>query len=244
MATRADVVELRVVSDGLAQMARNDVADLVASLDLSDPAAARDALLEAVPALTDTYGEIGATAAAEWYEELRASSPEARGRFRARPADLVPAEAVRETVRWSAGPLWEGDAATTAGRLTTAVDKYVRQPGRDTISRNAGRDRAKWARVPSGAETCAFCLMVASRGFVYRSEQTASKDASGEKYHGDCRCMPVPDWSRDPVLEGYDPKSMYEVYNAAVMATGENRFDTKGILAEMRRRGGVTDATV
>src|SRR5690625_7160282 len=117
-------------------MARNDVADLVASLDLSDPAAARDALLEVVPALTDTYGEIGATAAAEWYEELRASSPDARGRFRARPADIVPAEAVRGHVRWRDGPMGEGGAATTAGRITAAGVEAVRQHGRERRRRS------------------------------------------------------------------------------------------------------------
>ncbi len=242
MATRADVQALRAANEELTRLARAELAGLLDSLDLGSPVVAHNTLLEVTPLLTATYGELSANVAAEWYDELRAGSPDARGRFRARPAAVVPAEAVRETVRWSAGGLFEGDAATVSARLSGAVDRYVRQPGRDTISRNAGRDRAKWARVPAGSETCAFCLMVASRGFVYRSEQTASRDASGEKYHADCGCVPVPDWSRDPVLEGYDPAAMYEVYNAAVMATGENRFDTKGILAEMRRRGGVTDA--
>lgn len=242
MATPADVRQYRAATGQLSRMARADLNSLIASLNVSNPAAARDALLEVVPVLTATYGEVAASVAAEWYDELRAAGP-AAGRFRAQPAAVVPTAAVQETVRWAAGALWQGDSAGLSSRLSGAVDRYVQQPGRDTISRNAGRDRAKWARVPSGSETCAFCLMVASRGFVYRSEQTASKDASGEKYHAECACVPVPDWSRNPVLEGYDPAAMYEVYNAAVMATGENRFDTKGILAEMRRRGGVTDAT-
>lgn len=44
---------------------------------------------------------------------------------------------------------------------------------------NAARDplRPKWARVPSGTETCQFCLMLASRGFAYTSEKSASEKA-------------------------------------------------------------------
>lgn len=41
-----------------------------------------------------------------------------------------------------------------------------------------------------GATTCDFCLMLASRGPVYGSSETAGGE--GNKYHDHCYCIPVP----------------------------------------------------
>ncbi|WP_279020462.1 hypothetical protein [Mobiluncus mulieris] len=41
-----------------------------------------------------------------------------------------------------------------------------------------------------GATTCDFCLMLASRGPVYGSSETAGGE--GNKYHDHCDCIPVP----------------------------------------------------
>ena len=63
--------------------------------------------------------------------------------------------------------------------------------------------KPRYARVPSGAKTCAFCAMLASRGFVYASEDKAG--ALGQ-YHKDCDCEIIPSWDRkNPKIEGYDP---------------------------------------
>lgn len=43
---------------------------------------------------------------------------------------------------------------------------------------NVGRDRdkgARFARIPTGFETCTFCLMFASRGTVYHSRKAAGE---------------------------------------------------------------------
>lgn len=74
---------------------------------------------------------------------------------------------------------------------------------------NARRDTRKprFARVPSGAETCTFCLMLASRGFVYHSEATAGLD----HYHPNCNCRIAPGFD-GMEIEGYDPDELYRIW--------------------------------
>ena len=95
------------------------------------------------------------------------------------------------------------------------VQRDLLDMGRRTVRRNVARDSrngARYARVPSGAKTCAWCAMLASRGFVYATEDTAGKH---HKYHTDCDCMIVPSWSKTPKLDGYDPDGLYSSYMEA-----------------------------
>lgn len=66
------------------------------------------------------------------------------------------------------------------------------------------KSRVKFARVPSGIDTCGFCAMLASRGAVYSSEDTAGKDI-----HENCHCTCVPSWGGS-TIEGYDPDEYYD----------------------------------
>ena len=55
--------------------------------------------------------------------------------------------------------------------------------------------------------TCMFCTMLASRGFVYHSADTASHA------HPDCNCRIVPSWDKkNPAVEGYDPDKYYDMW--------------------------------
>lgn len=56
----------------------------------------------------------------------------------------------------------------------------------------SGRPRA-WARVLSGARSCWFCVMCASRGPVYRSAENAGDNKGPwNSYHDHCDCRVVP----------------------------------------------------
>lgn len=67
----------------------------------------------------------------------------------------------------------------------------------------------RYARVPSGlGDTCRFCYMLAARGAVYYSEQTAGKD---DHWHAGCRCKIVPSWGTAEI-EGYDPKLYSDIW--------------------------------
>lgn len=234
MPSRADVEALRSANSGIRALAVRDLEKFWSYVDLSKPEMARNALLNYVPMLVDRYGEVAATVAADWYEDVREAAG-VRGAFVADMADLVSRERVEASTRFGAGHLFTDDPEATLGFLKSqVVSKYVLQPGRDTIARSAARDGAAWARVPTGAETCAFCLMLASRGFVYESEGSAG---SRSRFHGDCDCAVVPDWSDDPRLDGYNPDDLYSKYQEARSASAGK--STPSILSELREQQGI-----
>lgn len=123
-------------------------------------------------------------------------------------------------------------------QLGSMARSQVRRMANQTMLANAGRDHARFARVPSGGRTCAFCAMLASRGFVYHTAETAG---SMNRYHEDCRCEIVPGFDDDTTIDGYDPDAMYEAYSRARDTAGDNPTESQ-ILAEMRRTGDYTDS--
>lgn len=84
-------------------------------------------------------------------------------------------------------------ANATLAKVSGAVGMYVLDFGRDTLVNMVRSDSQAlgWARATSG-DPCAFCAMLASRGPVYQTEETANFEA-----HRACACMPVPQWDRD-----------------------------------------------
>lgn len=197
----------------------------------------RDALLELVPALIDKYGNIASEAAAQWYEQVRAKWF-ADDDYEAVVADLIGHDALTSSIRAKANMLWpkdEGyDPEGYLRYLTEVVDRNVKRGGRSTIIANGRRDMRipRFARVPSGVKTCAFCSMLASRGFVYLSAETAGTLG---QYHADCDCEIVPSWDKSPKVEGYDPEALYKDYELARNQAGDDPT-TADILAAMRRQ--------
>lgn len=112
-------------------------------------------------------------------------------------------------------------------QLTARLDYEVKRAAGDCAFYNGSHDPAKpyYARVPSGSETCQFCLMLASRGFVYRT-----KKAAGEldHYHANCDCRVIPGWGSNPSVEGYDPAAIYDKWQAEMTATAEERAEHHG----------------
>ena len=96
----------------------------------------------------------------------------------------------------------EGDAA-----FARACGEFARNDAfrslNETIIANVGRDRDKgamFARVPMGFETCAFCLMLASRGAVYHSRKTAGE---WRHFHRGCDCKVVPSFEDDGTIKNF-----------------------------------------
>lgn len=205
-----------------------------ASIDVSTPASARTALDRYVPQLVQAYGESAALVAADYYDELR-SKASAPGAFLARMADPAPIEQVRGANRWAVGPLAAADTRQALANVLQAGRRLVVQPARATIAHSATLDPAGpgWARVPTGSKTCAFCLMLASRGPVYG---TAAAAGRMHDYHADCDCQPTPTWGGE-LPEGYDPDALYQRYQEARQAAPGT--STKATLAELRRREGI-----
>jgi hypothetical protein len=212
MVDRESIEQFRLANSALSDKVRAALESFFLSLNLSKPEAARDALMEFVPTLTDQYGAVAATLAADWYEELRAASG-AVGRFRTATAPSVPAGAVEAKLRYLAGHLWTPEPGAMLGPLLTAADKYVKQPGRDTVASNARREGVRWARVPTGAKTCSWCLVLASRDAVYSSKSAAGGD--GHKYHGACDCVATRIGKASDYPEEYLPEDHFAMYQAA-----------------------------
>ena len=105
----------------------------------------------------------------------------------------------------------------------------VRRRGNQTTLHNAKRNKLRYARVPMGGETCTFCMMLASRGFVYHSAQTAGE---GNHYHHDCRCKAVPGFDGIKV-EGYDPDKYAELYYDSLATDAYGLVDLRGTLRNM-----------
>ena len=234
MVARSEIEPFRLATAELSSLVRGVLEEFFLSLDLSKPEDARDALLEFVPILTDQYGAVAATLAAEFYDELRAASG-AAGQFAALAAASVPAGAVEANVRFLAGHLWTPNPAAMLGPLLTSADRYVKQPGRNTIRMNAKREGVRFARVPTGEKTCAFCLMLASRDAVYFSKESAGDtgEGFGDGFHGDCDCLVVRIAKKSDYPEGYLPDDYYSMYMDARKAAGSG--DTKEITAAFRR---------
>lgn len=204
-------------NDGIAELVERDLLDFLGALNFGRPEAVQQALFEFIPALVSEYGDVAATVAADWYDELR-DAEGVGGRFRAPLAPTVPVEQVNGRLGFATratGPLWLGDTAALTTFLAMMANEYALQPGRDTVIQAAHKDNAAFARVPEPG-ACKFCLMLASRGFVY----SKSTVGDSKKFHGKCRCnaMPVWDETRARVEYGYDPDALYDLYRASVDA--------------------------
>lgn len=229
MTTRADVDRLSAANREIVRMARRDLAALFAGLDLSRPDVAAGVLADAVPMLVREYGNLASAVAAEWYEEIRVASG-AAGVHREVLSPGAKEGAVRGSTRAGVAGLFAGDTAGARDSLGNAMERHISFSTRDTIRLNTKGDPAKprYARVPSGGKTCAFCELLASRGFDYPSEAAAD-----DEWHDNCGCQVVVEFGPENNIEGYDPDAMYDRYREAYR---ESDGTMKGTLAVMRRQ--------
>lgn len=170
--------------------------DLTRGLSEAD---AFDAIRDEMPGLILLYGEQASVVAAEWYDETRVATGVA-GRFAASPIDLPPL-GMEGLIGWA---VQEANSfPTTLALIEGGAQKRVVNGARLTVMDNATRDpRAigtqRYARSSGG---CSFCKMLASRGAVYRSEDSATFAA-----HNHCHCVAVPAFSGAPLpVKPYTP---------------------------------------
>lgn len=172
-------------------------------------AAFRSAVCEMMEVVCGETSDLSAARSAEFYDEVRIQSVGKRfGTLVDSGRDTKATEkAVRALVQ---SVVTTGSADRFARELSDRVDYEVKRAAGECIERNARRDplKPKWARVPSGAETCSFCLMLSSRGFVYHSEKSAKGKFHG---HPGCDCRIVPGFDGMDV-EGYDTGELYQKY--------------------------------
>ncbi|CDD67581.1 putative uncharacterized protein [Eggerthella sp. CAG:368] len=124
-------------------------------------------------------------------------------------------EQLTSSVRYHAKKLVNGDLNGFLQNVGQKAFDLTRNTANQTMIKNAKRDYKKgvrWARVPSGLETCGFCVMLASRGFVYHTKESAGYNVLGlNRFHSFCDCRVFPG-TEDTEIEGYDPEHLYDVY--------------------------------
>lgn len=233
MPSAVEVTAYRRAQAAVSAAARGHLASFWSRLNQWEIVQVRDALEQFLPALVGQYGDAAATLAADWFESLTGSNA-----VLGSPAAEA---AVNARMRWSLGAILEGNPAQALATLQVVVDEMVKQPGRDTIAQSSSDAGIRYARVPTGAETCEFCLMLASRGPVYWSADSAGAvgrgvKSMGDKYHGDCDCVAVPVRDDSDLPSGYNPDDLYDRYAKARAEAGSG--DVKQILAAMRAQQG------
>lgn len=241
MTSQADFDRFVESQRGVRRLVLRDLAAWWTTVEHLSPSEIKASAAEFLPLLAHTYGEVSATAAANFYDEARASSV-ARGRFSSMLGDNTAAAYAARNVSFATDPLFAGDAAGALGRMSVVADKAALQVGRDTVMFNNRRDPSspRFARVPVG-KTCAWCLMLASRGAVYRSADSAGD--AGQYHGGHCDCQPVPSWDHGKDLPpSYDEGETFGLYDRARASADSG--DPRAITRAIRRLDGgihVTD---
>jgi hypothetical protein len=125
--------------------------------------------------------------------------------------DITGIGSYSKAVRAGAAPGKAVDAG--AVNLSGTGSRLALEGGRSVIAATAEDDGEAigWARVTDG-DSCSWCLMLVSRGAVYRSAETAGRLKNDQfvghgqfKFHDHCGCSAVPLFSRDdPVLDRAD----------------------------------------
>lgn len=157
------------------------------------------------------YDDVAAEFAAQWYDDL-AERNGARLQQAVTMTTYRP-ESVNTVARYQAKKLGKGGDAAFA----RACGEYARNDAlrslNETIISNVGRDKdrgVRFARVPTGFETCTFCIMLASRGAVYHTRKSAGEF---KHFHRHCDCKVVPGFEDDPdaeLVEGVNPEELRE----------------------------------
>lgn len=194
-------------TSALALVAFDNLLDL-GNLDRTFPAYSAAVL----PLLNGGRQEAAATAAA-YYEEHRIES----GVTGQEPAPVVPGVLNLAQVTASllfTGPITLKQQLALGNSLLTALNvartatagaifRHTANAGRGTIFNTAQRDRRAlgYARVTDG-KPCYFCAMLASRGAVYKSDESDGGRGNAHRYHDGCNCTVQAIYSHDAEIPG------------------------------------------
>jgi len=168
-------------------------------------------------ALATKYGEASAELACQMYDELAVYWN----------AQVPPAEPAATATYQEVSKAMNGSMKQSpSGNLISGVaDRLVKQAGADTTIKNAIRDGAYWAWIPTG-DTCAFCITLASRGWQKASKKVLKGDHA-EHIHSHCDCtfaVAFNEAQQHAYDYVYDPDKYLEMYNNADGSTSDAKI--------------------
>lgn len=175
----------------------------------------RQQLIDYAYALATKYGEASSALAAAWYDAMAEAS-----------GLILPEAEVAATVSFSEAALTvDGvlDVSANLDMLAGAVERLAKLPGMDTTLKNAIRDGAEVAWIPSG-DTCAFCITLASRGWE-KASPSMLKQGHAQHVHSNCDCMYSVRFVPDTYVGGYDPAEYLRMYEEAEGRTSRQKIN-------------------
>ena len=222
--------------DDVTRDAISELVDFLSDYDLDEMddaarMALRDETIAKVNGIIEDYGDASAAVGADFYETVL-DVTDSDG-FATMPSS-VDSRRVDKAVRRCASDLFGDDA--DLGRFADGVSDFVARTvshradecvAESAVSANEAstqkgrKGKKKFARIPSGP-SCGFCIMLASRGFVY-----ATRKSAGEltRFHNRCDCRIVEGYDGMHV-EGYDPDGMYRRYKSCRETIGADAKDS------------------
>ena len=175
----------------------------------------RKKLIDYGMALVQKYGEGSGELACEIYDAIArlqgARVPAAK------PADIPDYGEVAKSVN---GVLVQSPEGKLLG---DSVSRLVKQVGADMMLKNARRDHAEFAWIPSG-DACPFCLMLASNGWQRATKETVSGDHA-EHIHANCNCEFAIRFTSELDVSGYEPEKLKEELDDAEGATWQEKIN-------------------
>ena len=183
-----------------------------------DVADVRNDVIAIMGAYCDAAATTGARLSAEFYRGMRELQT-GKDTILSLQSGRRPQE-TEKAVKAFINTLLEGDEEAFEALLEERLElEYKKAIAYNTID-NVRNDpeQPRFARVPTGEKTCDFCIMLASRGPVYLTEESAG---AFTKFHAHCDCKVVPFWRtkangwarrKGVTLEGYNPDEYYRQY--------------------------------
>lgn len=174
-----------------------------------------NALIDYAYSVSSAYGESAASIACEFYDAVAAASnaniPSAE------PAPTATYQEVAKAIRGTG-------KSENIDLMANSIGRLVKMAGVDTTMQNALRDGAEWAWIPSG-DTCAFCLVLASRGWQKASKK-AIRGGHAEHIHANCDCTYAVRFNRETNVEGYDSTLFLDIYDNAEGDNPEEKINS------------------
>lgn len=127
---------------------------------------------------------------------------------------------VNKKLHYLAGYLVDGDVEKYKRSVADVTKYYVKRAAQENMIKNCDKAEVRYARVPTGFETCSFCFMLSARGFVYSTEETAGRT---HEFHPHCDCIVVPGAKGRTKIDGYDPEGMNERWLSCEKAIGGSK---------------------
>lgn len=149
--------------------------------------------------VTTKYGEAAGALSAELYDAIAELSG-----ISVPPAVMAPTPSYHEIAKTVNGVRKQ---SKNPNMMADAIGRQVKKVGADTMLQNAKRDGAQYAWIPQG-DTCAFCIMLASRGWE-------SSNYEVEHLHANCDCEYCVRFDTRSKVGGYDPDKYKAMYDSA-----------------------------